>query len=454
MNMSLKIKLMISFSTLLLLLTVSLIYVTDKVFVDEFSSYMSNVKEQVAANVVHETEMLYYDGNEPTSSDFYMIGEKALETGILYSYQLTSGEEVICEGSYCIDGDPQVINRPTTDEVMFEEQVDVIINGKNYGTVTLGYYEKFLFSDFEVNLVDSVRNSHVYVGGFFFSIALLVALIFAKTISKPLQQVNENASQMIKGKYTVPIETNTTTTEIVEVVDTLNQLRESLQNQEKIKKQMADNYAHEIRTPLSSISSTLEGISDGIIELDEKRINILIREVERLTAMINNLDNLSRYNTKELVISRSKFNLVELINDIYSLFESDFKQKHVSFTITNTVSDCRSVIFADKEKIRSVFVNLISNAYKYTNENDQVEVVIAFINNRHQIKVIDNGIGIEAKELPHIFEHLYRIDKSRVKSVPGFGIGLSVVKDIVEAHSGKVEVTSVVGEKTVFTVTL
>ncbi len=454
MNMSIKIKLMISFSTLLLLLTVSLIYVTDSIFVSKFSTYMSNIKEQIATNIIFETEQLFINNENPSKEELYEISQKSLEAGILYTFKNPSDEKIICESAYCIGGVPQITNRASSDEILLSDTFEIVVDGNSYGFVELEYYENFLFSNFEIDLVRSVRNSHMYVGLVFFSIALLLAIIIAKTLSRPLQQVSNTATQMIDGKYSSKILTNTNTKEVIELVDTLNRLRETLLNQERIKKQMAENYAHEIRTPLTSISSTLEGIQDGVIELDAKRIDILISEVERLNSIVNNLDSLSKYNTKEIVISRSKFNLVELIQDVYSLFESDFKQKRVSFKVTNTISECRATIFADKEKIKSVFVNLISNAYKYTNENDSVEVVVSYINNRHQIKIIDSGIGIEESELTHIFEHLYRVDKSRVKTVPGFGIGLSVVKDIVDAHSGNVEVTSVVGEKTIFTVTL
>ncbi len=454
MKTSLRVKIMISFSTLLFVLAFSLAYVSDKIFIEQFSSYMMSVKKQITNSILHDTEMVYFENEDPQRDDFLDVARRAFEAGIVYSYKSSNGVSYVCNGGECGDVIGLDDISKSDENVYYTEEFEITFDGSVVGTVKLGYYETFLFSDFEVGIVDMVRKSYIYVAFIFFTITLLASFIFAKSISKPLQKVSEKARQLKRGNYGTYIENTSSTLEIIDVVEALNSLSSALEKQSQIKKQMASNYAHEIRTPLSSISSTLEGVFDGVIEFDTKRKEILLAEVERLSTMVNKLDNISQYESKSLILNRTKFKVADLINEIYALVEGDFKFKNISFNIENNLCKQSELLFADREKIKQVLLNLISNSLKYTNDNGSVIIKLKYIAHRHHITVVDNGIGIEEKEYEHIFEHLYRVDKSRVRTTTGYGIGLSIVKDIVEAHSGQITVNSIVGEKTEFCIIL
>lgn len=451
MLLSLKTKLIVAFASILLLLTISLIYITNNAFIGEFEVYMSDIQKVIAKQIVHDTEMLYYDGTPPTEQELKKIGNEAIESGIAYTY-LENDKEVF----ECLDNTCEYKQSETVDgeEVYSEEAFPIIYDSENVGEVKLKFYSDFYYSEFEVGFIDSIQSTHVTIAVVFFSIAILAALVFSKSISDPIKQVSDKAKLMKNGDYKHSIKTNTTTKEVVELVDALNNLSKSLTNQERIKKQMAENYAHEIRTPLSSISTTFEGVSDGIIKLDKRKIDSLLNEINRLSLMVDQLDNISKFNSKDVVIKRTKFNIHFLVNDVALLLENDFKTKNIDLKIVNNLSTCNEIIFADKDKINGVLINLLTNACKYSNENDSVVVKLEYIDNKHHISVIDTGIGIEKAEIPLIFEHLYRIDKSRVHSVKGYGVGLSVVKGIVDAHGGKIIVNSIVGEGTEFKIIL
>jgi len=166
--------------------------------------------------------------------------------------------------------------------------------------------------------------------------------------------------------------------------------------------------------------------------------------------MVGDLEKLTRYESENFILNKESFDLSELVRHLMKSFAGEFLSKEVALHFQGEACP----LFADRDKISQVMVNLLSNALKYTPSGGKVEVAVTRNQNQGIVTVIDNGIGISPKDLPHIFERFYRADKSRSRGTGGAGVGLAIVKAIIDAHGGKITAASVLNEGTEFTVSL
>ncbi|NTW72786.1 MAG: HAMP domain-containing histidine kinase, partial [Eubacteriaceae bacterium] len=231
--------------------------------------------------------------------------------------------------------------------------------------------------------------------------------------------------------------------------ESINNLSAALERQENLRKRLTSDVAHELRTPVTTLQSHLEAFIDGVWEPDQKRLRGLHEETVRIGNMINDLEKLSRYDY-EARLDLSNFDLADILQSIQEMYGIKFSESKKILKV-----DSEHLPFTgDKDRIKQALVNLLDNALKYTKEKDQVEIR-AFLEKRNiVIEVKDTGTGIREEHLPYIFERFYRADDSRNRSTGGSGIGLSIVKSIVEAHGGTISVTSKPEEGTCFRITL
>jgi len=246
------------------------------------------------------------------------------------------------------------------------------------------------------------------------------------------------------------IDSKVTTRELYELTHAVNQMAESLEKQEKIRKRITLDVAHELRTPLANISSHLEAIIEGVWEPTTERLQSCYDEVQRITALVSDLERLRQAESENLKLHKTQVNLLELSQTVISNFEADINAKELScFANGEPV-----IILADKTRIQQVITNLISNAIKYSYTGGKIRVIIKRENMTGVIIVQDEGIGIPENELKLVFERFYRTDKSRNRKTGGAGIGLTIVKSIVEAHGGQISVKSKEGNGSSFIVAL
>ncbi|NLA13557.1 MAG: HAMP domain-containing histidine kinase [Tissierellia bacterium] len=184
---------------------------------------------------------------------------------------------------------------------------------------------------------------------------------------------------------------------------------------------------------------------DGVWEPDYERLSVIHGEVIRLTKLISELSNLSIVEGDEIKLKLSTVDLSEILNDIVDSYEPMFSDKNISVNknIQNDVN-----MMGDIDYLKRIFINILSNAFKYTNENGTVSVSLEQIKNQIRITVKDTGIGIPKEDLKHIFERFYRSDLSRNRQTGGTGIGLTITKALVEAHGGTIKIDSEVGKGT------
>ena len=224
-----------------------------------------------------------------------------------------------------------------------------------------------------------------------------------------------------------------------------------MKEQDSIRKRLVSDVSHEIRTPLNLLQNNLEAMIDGVLPISKERLSSLNDEVIRFSKLLDNLNTLKEFDAEEVTLKEENIFLDELIQGTCEEFSMVAKEKDIEVNYT-IKPDEKYMVLGDPDKIKQVFINIISNAIKFTKVHGQIDIKIT--ENKDQIVVIikDNGIGIKKEDLPFIFERLYRGDKSR-HEIQGSGIGLTIVKRILNLHGAEIQVVSEDGKGSIFTVT-
>ena len=221
-----------------------------------------------------------------------------------------------------------------------------------------------------------------------------------------------------------------------------------------MRKEFVANVSHELKTPLSSIKGYSETIMDR--DLDKEEISsfakVINDEANRMDRIVQDLLQLSRFDYKKNVLNKVKLNIDDLAKQVVENMQYLAREKnHNLKCVVNMVP---GAVYADKDGIQQVMINILSNSIKYTPEGGEITVYVGAAGGKAYLKFVDNGIGIPEKDLKRIFERFYRVDKARSRQMGGTGLGLSIVKETVEAHDGTIEIKSEVGIGTEVIVTL
>ena len=230
-----------------------------------------------------------------------------------------------------------------------------------------------------------------------------------------------------------------------------------LKDQENYRREFLGNVSHELKTPLFTIQGYILTLIEGAMKDKKVRGKYLKRSakgVDRLISIVKDLDLITQFESGIKTVDKSNFNIYELIYNVYDLMEFESEKNNTKLLIKDE-HNSPVIVNADKERILQVLTNLIVNSIKYGKENGYTEVAVEEFNkDRIIVRVVDNGEGIEDEHLPRLFERFYRIDKNRSRKKGGSGLGLSIVKHIIEAHQEQIFVESKVGQGTEFSFTL
>lgn len=232
---------------------------------------------------------------------------------------------------------------------------------------------------------------------------------------------------------------------------------ESLRIKDEYRKDFLGNVAHELKTPLFTVQGYILTLLDGAVKDKSVRMKYLERAdkgVERLIYLVNDLDMITKLEVGDLNLNYTYFDIVTLVKNTFELLEMKAAKKNVTLTFDVDYEE-PILVNADEERIQQLLTNLIENSIKYGKLDGTTEVSIQdLIQNKVLIRVTDNGDGIEREHIPRLFERFYRVDKSGNRKVGGSGLGLSIVKHIIEAHDEKIYVESEFGVGSEFSFTL
>ncbi|KNY29636.1 ATP-binding protein [Pseudobacteroides cellulosolvens] len=227
------------------------------------------------------------------------------------------------------------------------------------------------------------------------------------------------------------------------------------QRLEEMRKEFVANVSHELRTPLTSIKSYAETLLDGEYkngEIAEKFLGVINSEADRMTRLVKDLLQLSSLDNQKVHWNMKNIKLIEIVKNCVNKMSIDAKNKEQSLEFF--VEEDPGELYADRDRIEQVVINIISNAIKYTPAKGIITVSVGVNENMAFIKVADTGIGISQEDLKRVFERFYRVDKARSREMGGTGLGLAIAKEIVEAHGGTISISSELGAGTVVVVNL
>jgi len=283
-------------------------------------------------------------------------------------------------------------------------------------------------------------------------VGVLVALWLGTRIVKPVVTLTR-ATRVIAAGGLPPVVPVTGSDELAELGHAFNRMAAQLAEQEEQRRRLFAGIAHELRTPLSVIQGTLEGILDRVVEPTPERIAVLHSHAVLLKRLITDLRDLSLAQVGQLQLNRRPTDVPGVVRETLEAFAPLADERAIALRLDPPAN--LPQIQADPDRLRQVVQNLVENALRHTPSGGEVRIALRDGNGDGiSMVVADTGGGIRAEDLPHIFEHFYRADQSRARSSGGTGMGLAIVKSLVEAHGGRVSVASAPGAGTTFTVTL
>ena len=273
--------------------------------------------------------------------------------------------------------------------------------------------------------------------------AIILAIVLSRSISKPIEAINESAKKLAEGDYETEF-ASFGSRETMELADTLNYTRVELGKVESLRRELIANVSHDLRTPLTMIKGYSEVMRDIPGENSPENVQVIIDETERLTSLVNDMLDISKLESGNMKIDPSTMNLTESIKNIMHRYDklSDY---HFSFDYDEEVW-----VYADELKISQVVYNLVNNALTYTGEDKTIKVVQTVNDGKVRVSVIDTGEGIEQNQLQNIWDRYYKVDKAHKRAQKGTGLGLSIVKKILDLHGGNYGVLSTIGVGSTF----
>jgi signal transduction histidine kinase len=296
-------------------------------------------------------------------------------------------------------------------------------------------------ADLFTNYRSAVRVSLLVSGAAAALIALVVSLLVTRQIVSPVRQMMKASQRIAEGHYRervmAPDEDDwEATDELGRLALSFNRMSAQLEQMENSRRQQIGNVAHELRTPLSTIKGSMEGLIDGVLPAEAATFAQVYREAARLERMVADLQELSRVEAGAFELKMKPLCLLNLVETTAARLERQFDDKGVALDVKIDLT--LPFVRADEDRLGQVILNLIGNALQYSTAGGYVEVDAHGDGNMVLVWVKDDGIGIAAENLPLIFTRFYRVDKSRSRAGGGSGIGLTIARHLVEAHGGKI----------------
>lgn len=295
--------------------------------------------------------------------------------------------------------------------------------------------------------VETIRIQLMIISFILIILSIVIAFFMSRKISRPIIKINESAKDVAKGNYNTVFE-GTGYLEIEELNNTLNYTTKELSKVENLRKELIANISHDLRSPLTMIAGYAEVMRDIPGENSKENIQIIIDEAKYLSNLVKEILDISEIESGNTELKFTQFNITSSIRKILERYESLTRLK--GYKINLNYNNIEAFICADEMKISQVLYNLINNAIEYTGKDKEINVNQIIKKDSILIEVVDQGDGIEEELIPHIWDRYYRSKNNSKKAKVGSGLGLSIVKDILEMHNAKFGVVSTKGVGSTF----
>ena len=294
-----------------------------------------------------------------------------------------------------------------------------------------------------------IKRQLMYVCFLGIFIAVIISIFLATKLTDPITEITKKAKKLGSGNSDVKFE-ESGIKEIDELAETLSQAQKEMAKTDELRRDLMANVSHDLKTPLTMIKAYAEMIRDISYKNPDKmneHLGIIVDETDRLTVLVNDILDLSKMQSNADVLKLEKFDLVAEINSIVKKYQ--IIKETEKYTINVEVPES-AMVKADKKKIDQVIYNLVNNAINYTGNDKTVTIRVTKHKKYYMVEIIDTGKGIKSEEIPYIWDKYYKNDKNHKRNVVSTGLGLSIVKQILELHNFEYGVKSVLKKGTTF----
>jgi two-component system sensor histidine kinase BaeS len=310
----------------------------------------------------------------------------------------------------------------------------------------------YFMGEAELTFLNAVRNSLWLAALVAILVGVALGFLFSWLITGPMRQLTLAARKVATGDFSYRI-SRKSDDEIGKVSDAFNTMAKELEKKEKSRRQLLADTAHELRNPLSIIQGNLEAWLDGVIAPTSEQVASVYDETVLLSRLVTDLRDLSLAEAGQLKLYQNATELSEFVFAEIASVQNRCQEKRI--LIDAELPTGLPSVFIDRDRIRQVLHNLIDNALRYTKAGGTIKIGASHKKRGWvTVYVSDSGSGIASEDLPHVFDHFYKVDRSRQRGHGGAGIGLAMVKQLVELHGGKVWVESQKGKGSTFFFTL
>ncbi|MDK0915466.1 HAMP domain-containing sensor histidine kinase [Clostridium perfringens] len=455
---SLNFKVIVPSIVIIIIVTLLTVAISKFYFDKKFGDYIMIKNQNTVQNILMELSEQYSD-NEWNYKNIEKITYNSLDKGIIVALYDKEDKEIMNIEKNSKDKCNRIMNfikssmegkyGSTTSQ--FEPvYYPLIKSGEKIGEVRVKFYGPIFYMQNELVFLDIVNKIILGIGVLLILASTIMGFIISRSITRPINKLMTKAKYISKGEYDKKIEINTDILEIDDLINSINNLSQSIKEQENIRKRLTGDISHELKTPLTNIQSHLEAMIDGVWEPTEERLLSVKEEAERLSSLVSDMQKLNRYDESSIKLKKDNVNISDIICFVIFQFSNLAKSKNIKIEYEKKNIN----LYCDKDKITQALVNILSNAIRYSNEGSTIFIEERLKDNKVIISIEDQGIGISEEDLKYVFERFYRADKSRTRATGGTGIGLTIVKSIVSSHGGEVKLESKLGEGSKFTIIL
>ncbi|WP_195947371.1 sensor histidine kinase [Paraclostridium bifermentans] len=452
-------KLILSLVSLIILVVITIAVSINSVFEKKFEEYIIKNNKNEVSNLINSIQSEYMDGRWNLYS-IEKIGENAINKGIFIDLYDTDQTLIWGATTYSQDRCNKIMGNIENNmnhtrsnwHGKYTEQTFSLKNSSDevIGSVKIGTYGTLYYMDNDVDFLEEINKVITIIGILMTLVTVFIAILISNNISKPIEVVSNMANLMGEGGFDSKIDYQSNIYEIDTLISSINNLSLKLEEQENLRKRLTTDISHELRTPLTNVQTHLEAMIDGVWDPSIERLNSVNEEVIRLTNLVNQLKNLAKFDSEKNKLNLTEVNIEKLIKNIVYNNQGCALEKNI-----NIMMNLENInAYLDKDKISQVVVNLLSNAIRYTNNGGNIYINAYEENENIKIHFKDDGVGIPKESLKYIFERFYRVDESRSKETGGIGVGLTIVKSIIDLHKGKIEVKSKKNKGSEFIITL
>lgn len=423
-------------------------------FEASFNHYINENREEKVKQVISEIVLEYEKSGTFVYSQYVeqLMHEQAMTESLYYRVYNMEGRAVI--DSTFIRGYMEGLSmgsNPYREDNWLTKDRPLKLHEQKIGEIKVFYPKGFV--DSEYVFLQTINKYILIAVVITITLALSFSMLISRRLTSGLNRLAQGVEELLHHKQGVRVPVENLSLEMKQLAISFNDLAMSLEKEARLRKEFTGDLAHELRTPLATLRSQIEAFQDGIWEPTPERLKQSHNELMRLVRLVNELEKLLAAENPQIRLNMKEIDAGKTLTSMGEFFAPSFNQKGVQLEVVPANEPI--LVKADHDKLTQILTNIINNALKYTPEGGTVKVSTVKGEQMGGFIIEDNGIGIAESDLPHIFERFYRAgDKSRARKTGGVGIGLSIVKALVEAHKGKINIESSLDQGTKITILL